>query len=128
MTYFEEKFIYPLIEAKTLLYLRFIDDMFMIWTKSENDLIGFLNELNTKHTSIKFEFKHSRQQKEFLDTLVYIDNNNKLQATLYKKPSDRQNYLHSKSEHPYSLKKSIAYSQAFRIKRICSNKMSSRNM
>ena len=120
MAYFEEKFIYPLIDAKTLLYLRFIDDIFMIWTKSEKDLIEFLNELNTKHTSIKFEFKYSRQQIEFLDTLLYIDNNNKLQTTLYKKPTDRQNYLHSKSEHPYSLKKSIAYSQVLRIKRICS--------
>ena len=66
-----------LIDAKTLLYLRFIDDIFMIWTKSEKDLTEFLNELNTKHTSIKFEFKYSRQQIEFLDTLVYIDNNNK---------------------------------------------------
>ena len=35
MACFEEKFIYPLINAKTLLYLRFIDDIFMIWTKSE---------------------------------------------------------------------------------------------
>ena len=52
MAYFEEKFIYPLIDAKTLLYLRFIDDIFMIWTKSEKDLIEFLNELNSKHTSI----------------------------------------------------------------------------
>ena len=120
MTYFEEKFIYPLIDAKTLSYLRFIDDIFMIWTKAEKDLIEFLNELNTKHTSIRFEFKYLRQQIEFLETLVYIDNNNKLQATLYKKPTDCQNYLYSKSEHPYSLKKSIAYSQALRIKRICS--------
>ena len=118
MAYFEEKFIYPLIDAKTLLYLRFIDDIFMTWTKSEKDLIEFLNELNTKYTSIKFEFKYLRQQIEFLDTLVYMDNNNKLQTTLYKKPTDRQNYLHS--EHPYSLKKSIGYSQALRIKRICS--------
>ena len=120
MAYFEEKFIHPLTDAKTLLYLRFIDDIFMIWTKSEKDLVEFLDELNTKHTSIKFEFKYSRQQIEFLVTVVYIDNNNKLQATQYKKPTDRQNYLHSKSEHPYSLKKSIAYSQVLRIQRICS--------
>ena len=119
MAYFEEKFIYPLIEAKTLLYLRFIDDIFMIWTKSEKDLVEFLNELNTKHTSIKFEFKYSRQQIEVLNTLVYIHNNNKLQTTLYRKHTDPQNYLHAKSEHPYPLKKSIAYSQTLRIKRIC---------
>ena len=65
MVYFEEKFIYPLIDAKTLLYLRFIDDIFMIWAKSEKDLIEFLNELNTKHTSIKFEFKYSKQSQSF---------------------------------------------------------------
>ena len=51
---FEEKVIYPLIEAKTWLYLRFID-IFMIWTKSKEELIEFLNELKTKHTSIKFK-------------------------------------------------------------------------
>ena len=96
MAYFEEKFIYPSIHAKTLLYLRFIDDIFMIWTKSGKDLTEFLNEVNTKHTYIKFEFKYSRQQIEFLDTLIYIDNNNKQQATLYEKPTDIQNYLHSK--------------------------------
>ena len=61
MAYFEEKFIYLLIDAKTMLYLRFTDDIFMIWTKSEKDLIEFLNELNTKNTSINFEFKYSRQ-------------------------------------------------------------------
>ena len=108
MAYFKEKFICSLIDAKTLLCLRFIDDIFLVWTKSEKDLIEFLNELNTKHTSFKFEFKYSRQQIVFPDTVVYIDNNNKLQTTLYKEPTDRQNYLHSKSEHPYSLKMSIA--------------------
>ena len=83
MVHFEEKFIYLLTEAQTLFYLRFIDDIFMIWTKSEGELIKFLNESNTKHTSIKFEFKYSRQQIECLGTLVYIGSNNHLQITLY---------------------------------------------
>ena len=43
-----------------------------------------------------------------------------MQATLYKKPIDRKNYPHAKSAHPLSLKKSIPYSQAWRIKRVCS--------
>ena len=128
MAYFEQKFIYPLINAKTLLYLRFIDDIFMIWTKSEKDLIEFLNELNTKHTSIKFEFKYSRQQIEFLDTLVYIDNNNKLQTTLYKKPTDRQNYLHSKSEHLTHLKRALHIAKSCVSKEYAQHKMSSRNI
>ena len=55
-----------------------------------------------------------------MDRLVYIGSNNRLQTTLYKKPTDCQNYLHAKSAHPFSLKKSILYSQALRIKHICS--------
>ena len=51
---------------------------------------------------------------------MYIDSKSRLQTTLYKKPTDCQNYLHSKSAHPFSLKKSFPYSQALRIKRICS--------
>ena len=31
-------------------------------SKSEKELPEFLNELNTKHTSIKFEFKYSREK------------------------------------------------------------------
>ena len=44
----------------------------------------------------------------FFGTLVFkVDN--KLQKRMYVKPTSRQRYLYSKSEHP---KKSIAYSQA----------------
>ena len=44
-----------------------------------------------------------------------------LQTTIYRKQTDRQNYLDARSEHPKSLKDSIPYSQALRIKRICSS-------
>ena len=52
-----------------------------------------------------------------MDTLVYLDSNNRLQTTLYTKLSDCQNYLHAKSAHLFSLKKRIRYSQALRVKR-----------
>ena len=69
---------------------------------------------------MKFEMKYSKDTIEFLDTLIYKDKNNNIETTLYKKLTDRQNYIHSKSTHPIWLKKSIAYSQALRLKRICS--------
>ena len=38
----------------------------------------------------------------------------------FRKSSDRQNFLHVKLEHLYSLKKGIPYSEAAQIRRICS--------
>ena len=102
---FEERCIYPLIKSKSSSYLRFIDNIFMVWTKPENKLKSCINEIN-KH-SIKFDFQIPKEKIEFSDTLVYQDHNNHLQAILYKKPTDRQNYLHAKSSHLLSLKKSV---------------------
>ena len=92
----------------------------MVRIKSESELRHFMNEVNQKHQSIKFDFKFSKESVEFLDTLVNIDSKKRLQTTLYKKPTDCQNDLHAKSAHPFSLRKSIPYSQALRIKCICS--------
>ena len=70
----------------------------MIWTGTEEERLRFINELKQKHKTMKFEFKYSKPKIEFLDVLVYKDINNKLQITLCKKPTDRQSYLHAKSE------------------------------
>ena len=109
MSEFEEKYIYPLIKNKSSSYLHFTDGIFMAQTKSETELKSFINEINKKHHSRKFDFIFSKEKVEFSDTLVYKDHNNRLQATLYKKPTDRQNYLHANSAHPLSLKKSITH-------------------
>ena len=45
-------------KGKTKMFLRFIDDLFMIWTGSEHELLDFMSDLNKKHSSIKFEFKY----------------------------------------------------------------------
>ena len=77
----------------------------MVRIKSESELRHFMNEVNQKHQSIKFDFKFSKESVEFLDTLVYIDSKKRLQTTLYKKPTDCQTYLHARPAHPFSLKK-----------------------
>ena len=75
------------------MFLRFIDDLFMTWT--EQELLDFMSDLNQKHPSIKFEFKYSQTKIEFLGFLVYKDHNNILQAAIYRKQTDRQNYLYA---------------------------------
>ena len=57
MSEFEEKHIYPLIKNKSVIYLCYIDDIFMVWIKSESELRHFMNKINQKHQSINFDFK-----------------------------------------------------------------------
>ena len=85
------------------------------------NMLDFMSDLNKKHPSLKFEFKYSQTKIKFLDVLVYKDHNNMLQTIKYRKQTDRQNYLDARSEHSKLLKDSIPYSQALRIKRICSS-------
>ena len=87
--------------------------MVWIWNKSENDLKSFVNEINKKHHSVKFAFKLFKEKTEFLDRLVYIGHNKRLQTTLYKKPTDRQKlspwkiYASSFTKKEYSLQPSL---------------------
>ena len=105
---------------RCLLYLRYVDNIFMIWKGTKAELMTFIKDLNEKHKTIKFEFQVSPRKIVFLDAMLYEDKNNNIQTTLYRKPTDQQAFLHAKSEHPRSVKSSIPYSQALRLNKICS--------
>ena len=116
---FEEKHIYPTIGKDCLYYGRYIDDILLIYKGSEREFKTFAEQLNTKHPSIKFDYEISKTSIPFLGTRIYIDDNRQLQTTLFTKPTDTHNYLHYKSAHPRHLKNSLPYSQALRLRRIC---------
>ena len=66
----------------------------------------FIKELNETHKIIKFHFQISPRKIAFLDAILYKDENSNIQTTLYCKPTDQQAFLHTKSEHPRSIKSS----------------------
>ena len=99
------------------LWKRFIDDIFMIWPYGKNSLLEFIKHLNTVHPTITSAI--SPTEIAFLDLLIYIKGN-ELYIRLHNKDTDRHMYLNFNSEHPMSLKRSLAYSQCFRLNRICS--------
>ena len=119
---FETKFIYPRIQNKHAAYYRFVDDIFMIWTGTEAELLSFFKEINTVHNSIKFDCNYSKKDINFLDTTVFKNERKTLSTKLYTKPTDRPGYIHSKSYHPKSQIKNIPYGQAVRAKRISTEK------
>ena len=117
---FEKTYIYPYINQFSNFHCRFIDDIFFIWNGTGIQLQEFIKKLSNRHPTIKFDFKFSKTSTEFLDTTVYKNKEqNKLLTTVYCKPTDRRNFLHYTSAHPRSLIKSIPYSQALRLKKIC---------
>lgn len=104
---------------KPLLYKRYIDDIFFIWTYNEDELLHFIDCYNSAHPNINFTHTYSQESINFLDVTVTIEDG-ELTTKLYRKPTDRQQYLRYQSDHPHHCKNSIPYSQAHRFKRICS--------
>ena len=90
----EETHIYPLIKQKKQFYLRYIDDIFFIWTDSENEPQQYISKINEVHHSIKLDFNYSKTQIHFLDITITKTSTGKLLITLCQKEIDRQSYLH----------------------------------
>ena len=104
---------------KPLVWLRFIDDIFMIWTHGEDSLSNFIEYLNGIHPTIKFTHKVSTSSINFLDTTIKINSNRELYTTLYEKTTDTHLYLHYTSSHHAPSKTKGPYGQYLRLRRIC---------
>ena len=55
MANFEAKHIYPYNKEMPLLYLRYIDNIFMIWKDKKAELMTFIKDSNEKCKTIKFD-------------------------------------------------------------------------
>ena len=88
---FDKLHIYPYLRNFSTFYCRFIDDIFFLWNGTEFELIKFIDNLNQKHPTIKFEFTYFRTSIIFLDTKVFKSENGTLCTIIYRKPSDRRN-------------------------------------
>ena len=114
---------------------RFLDDIFVIFVGSTRKLHMFYEEVNNIHPAIKLTMNHTSIISEtsenkckciynssvpFLDVLCTIKNG-KIKTDLYKKETDRNQYLLTSSCHPSHCTKNIPFSLGLRIVRICSD-------
>ena len=120
---------------------RFLDDIFTIYTGTLENLHKFSEELNNIHPTIKFTMNHTTPSFSspsdyhvppptcacctgtslpFLDTSCNISEG-KIKVDLYRKPTDRNQYLLPSSCHPAHVTSNIPFSLAYRIVRICSD-------
>ena len=108
------------------LYSRFLDDIFLIWCGSREELNEYQEYFNNLMPGIKVTLCIKHTVTEFLDTLVYkkpigIDES-ELCTRVFFKPTDTHQLLFGSSCHPRHTTRGILKSQILRFKRISTNK------
>ena len=116
---FECNFVYT-YEIQPLLWKRYNDDNFILWTYDVQALQAFIDHLDNCLPSIKLEAHISDSIINFLNVKIMLKVNN-ISTSLYTKETDTLGYLDYSSCHPRSCKNAIPYSQFLRLHRICSD-------
>lgn len=108
-----------------LLYGRYLDDFFFIWTGTTDELRDFEHHLNSLIDGIKVTLNWSQESIDFLDTTVYKrhennDDHDVLLTKVFFKQTDTHQLLHKSSFHPPHTTRGVLKSQLLRFKRISS--------
>ena len=106
---------------RPLLLKRYIDDIIIIWTKSQQQLEQFLESLNNFHPSLHYTYTHSMENIDYLDLTIYkgphFQNTQKLDTKTFQKPQNLYQYLHFESCHQKSIHKAIIIGECMRYAR-----------
>ena len=70
-------------------WLRYIDDIFMIWTEDLENLRIFIDYFNNIHSTIKFTSSNSSTNIPFLDVSGSLTIAGSISISLYTKPTDK---------------------------------------
>ena len=92
----------------------YLDDCFIPWTKSENELKQLHQILNNLHQDIKFTIDYSNKQLPFLDVLV-CNTFGKIETDIYYEETDSKQYLLFRSCHPHHTKHTISFIAQIRV-------------
>ena len=104
-----------------LIWLRFLDDIFMVWNHSEQELHECISKINEFYDTIKCTFNYSNKEATFLDVNIKMKENGELDTSVHEKATNCHQYIEFSSRHPLSCKQGIPYSQAQRYRRITSD-------
>ena len=91
-------------ELQPFVWLRYIDNIFLIWTHGESELKKFTERLNSFLPNLQFTYEPSKKRISFLDFNVSLDNGS-VTTDFQGKSTDCHQYLHCSSSHPDHIKK-----------------------
>ena len=118
MAFLQKNTIYPALPSQPVWLKRYIDDIVALFPVPF-DHTAFLLTLNRCHPSIQFTMSSPDTTCPFLDILISVSPSG-ISSDLYSKPTDAHKYLRPSSSHPKHTFRSIVYSGATRLRRLCS--------
>lgn len=101
-------------------WMRFVDDIFVLWAGTLNESEEFEKGINMLHPLLQFSMTKSEHEICFLDVQV-IKKNQQFHTTLFTKPTDRNSLLRRDSHHAPQTFNGIAKGQFMRARKICSS-------
>ena len=120
MEMFESEYL-PLIpdHLKHFFWVRYVDDIFIIYQHDDNCFSDFLDILNNFIPTLKFTTEIEENKKlPFLDVLVHHTENNDFKFSVYRKNTNTESYIHNFSYHSKQVKHNVIsnlFSRAFKI-------------
>lgn len=75
------------VHSGIIVWIRFIDDTFLIWNGDSDSLSAFIEYINSVIPTIKFTHEISSTSVNFLDTKVMKDSKGNISTDVYQKPT-----------------------------------------
>ena len=122
----EEKALSSWTGPDPLVWLRFLDDIMMLWPGDQEQLQQLLQHLNNQMQSINFTMTSSQENITFLDLEIFKGHRFRresiLDTKLFIKPTNPRSFLHFTSCHPISIFSTIVKGELLRVLRATSDK------
>ena len=106
-------------------YMRYRDDVLIVFEGSEDKAVELIHTLNQIHPTLKFTSEISHNQVTFLDLIIYkgerFRREGKLDTRVATKKTDTFQYLARDSAHPESVFGGLIKGEVTRYSRICTH-------
>ena len=120
MELFEQHALSTFPGLKPRLWLRYVDDTFVILNADQQD--SFFNFINSLDTNIKFTQENPKDNTlSFLDTAIHRHLDGTLITKVYRKPINTDHYLRFESNHPLIHKLGVIRTLDYRAETVSSS-------
>ena len=115
---------------KPSIWLRYVDDTFVVWPHGRENLQEFHQHLNKQHLNIVFTMEEESEGRiPFLDVMVNRTiNETQAQTSVYRKPTQTDRYINYNSNHPRSILRATLCNMRDRANNICSYETKKENL